>query len=71
MAIAQMIQYCVASLYVASLPGNRYVNGMILGCSEVWGMFFSNILMNNLLDITSYRIGYFIGLTSYLILIIF
>lgn len=71
MAIAQMIQYCVASLYVAKLPGNRYVNGVLLGSGEVFAMIFSNFLMNNLLDINAFRVAYSCGLVSYLTLIFF
>ena len=71
MAIAQMIQYCVASLYVAKLPGNRYFNGIIFGFGEVFAMIFSSFLMNNLMDMTAFRIVYSCGLTSYLILILF
>ena len=33
-------------------------------------MIFSNFLMNNLLDITAFRVAYSIGLLSYLILIL-
>ena len=71
MAIAQMVQYCVASLYVAKLPGNRYVNGVIFGCGEVFAMIFSNFLMNNLMDITAFRVTYTCGLVSYITLIFF
>ena len=66
-----MIQYCVASLYVAKLPGNRYINGIIFGCGEVFAMIFSSFLMNNLIDINAFRIVYSCGLTSYLTLILF
>ena len=69
MAIAQMIQYCTANLYVASLPGNRYVNGMIFGGGEMFSMLFSNFLMNNMLDMTAFRIVYMCGLVSFLMLI--
>jgi len=41
MAIAQMVQYCVASLQLAKLPGNHYVNGIIFGVGEVFAMIFS------------------------------
>ncbi len=71
LAVAQMVQYSVASLYVATLPGNHYVNGIIFGIGEVCSMIFSGILMNNLYDITSFRIVYSCGLMSYLTLILF
>ena len=34
-------------------------------------MIFSQFLMNNLMDMTAFRIAYFLGLTSYSILILF
>lgn len=71
MAVAQMIQYCVASLYVAKLPGNRYVNGIFFGCGEVFAMIFSQFLMENFMDMTAFRIVYSFGLVSYLTLIFF
>jgi len=58
-------------LYVATLPGNRYVNGIIFGCGEVFAMIFSNFLMNNLLDINAFRVAYSCGFVSYTILIVF
>ena len=69
MAVAQMIQFCVASLSVAKLPGSKYVNGIIFGFGEIFGMVFSNFLMNNLLDMTAFRVAYSLGLVSYLIII--
>lgn len=69
LGVAQMVQYCVASLYVAKLPGNRYLNGIIFGCGEVFAMVFSNFLMNNLMDMTAFYVAYSCGLVSYLLLI--
>ena len=71
MAVAQMVQYCVASLFVAKLPGNRYVNGIIFGCGECFAMIFSDFLMNRFMDLTAFYIVYACGLTSYLTLIFF
>ena len=71
MAIAQMVQYCVNSLFVASLPGNRYVNGIIFGVGECWAMIFSQILMDRLSDMNTFYTVYGIGLVSYLTLIFF
>lgn len=71
MGITQMVQYCSASLYLAKIPGNRYVNGIVFGCGEVWAMCFSSYLMNRLHDITAYRLVYFIGLCGYSTLILF
>lgn len=66
-----MMQYCVASLYIAKLPGNRFLNGIIFGCGEVFAMLFSQVLMNNLMDMTAFYVCYGCGLTSYLTLIFF
>ena len=66
-----MIQYCTVNLYITSLPGNRYVNGIVFGCGEIFSMFFSNYLMNNLYDMTAFYIVYVCGLVSFLTLIFF
>mmetsp|Transcript_15714 Transcript_15714/g.19756 ORF Transcript_15714/g.19756 Transcript_15714/m.19756 type:complete len:190 (-) Transcript_15714:288-857(-) len=64
-----MVQYCSASLYLAKIPGNRYVNGIVFGVGEVFAMVFSSFLMSRLLDTTAFRVIYFIGLAGYMILI--
>ena len=66
-----MIQYCTVNLYITSLPGNRYVNGIVFGSGEIFSMFFSNYLMNNLYDMTAFYIVYVCGLVSFLVLIFF
>lgn len=64
-----MVQYCAASLYLAKIPGNKYVNGIIFGTGECLAMAFSNFLMQKFLDTTAFAIVYFFGLVGYLILI--
>jgi len=66
-----MVQFCVAALSLAKLPGNRYFNGIIFGGGEVFSMIFSSFLMNNLMDMTAFRICYACTLVSYLALILF
>lgn len=64
-----MVQYCANSLFVAKLPGNKYFNGILFGTGETATMFFSQWLMNNVMDMTAFRIMYIIGLVSYLVVI--
>jgi len=71
MAVAQMMQYCVAALSLAKLPGNRFVNGIIFGVGEIFSMWISNFLMGRLLDMTAFRLIYCCGVASYLILMCF
>ena len=59
------------ALCVAKLPGNRYLNGIIFGGGEVFAMFFSQYLMNNLLDITGFWVVYALTVLSFLCLIFF
>ena len=66
-----MCQYCTNSLYLAKLPGNRYINGIIFGCGEIFAMVFSQFLMNTLPDMTAFRVCYTLGLLSYLSLTFF
>ena len=56
---------------MARLPGNRYINGILFGISEIFAMFFSQFLMKNLFDITAFRVVYGCGVVSYLTLIFF
>lgn len=71
MAIAQMMQFCIAALSVAKLPGNRYINGIVFGAGEVFSMVFSQALMNNMIDITAFYVCYSCCVLSYLMLIFF
>ena len=59
------------ALCVAKLPGNRYLNGIIFGCGEVFAMFFSQYLMDNFLDITAFWVVYALTVLSFLCLIFF
>ena len=71
MGIVQMVQYCSTSLYVARLPGSKYVNGIVFGISEVFAMVFSGFLMGHFHDITAFRICYLIGALGYILLLSF
>ena len=41
LGVAQMVQYCAMSLICASIPGNKYSNGVLFGAGEMFGMVFS------------------------------
>lgn len=66
-----MVQYCTSSLYLAKIPGDIYFNGIIFGVGEVFAMIFSGFLMSHLLDVTAFRVCYFLGALGYAILIAF
>ena len=66
-----MIQYCSASLYLASISGNKYVNGICFGAAEVFTMVLTNYLMNNFHDLTAFRVIYGLGACAYFLLIFF
>ena len=59
------------ALLLASLPGNKFVVGIVFGAAEVGGMILSQVLMDNLYDLTAFAIVYFAGIMGYLILIFF
>lgn len=71
MSIGYMVQYCVISLSIDKLPGNRYLNGIIFGFGEVTAMFFSQYLMGRMMDMSAFYVCYTLGVTSYLLLIFF
>ena len=64
-----MVQYCGSSLYLAHLPGNKYINGIVFGIGECSAMVFSNYLMNRFMDTTAFTVVYFFGLFGYSILV--
>ena len=57
------------ALCVSKLPGNKYLNGIIFGCGEVFAMFLSQCLMNNLKDIKGFWVVYALTAISFLCLI--
>ena len=71
MAICLMIQYCSIRLYVNVIPGNKFINGMLFGFSEISGMLFSQVLVSNFKDITSLYVTIAVGTAGYLIFLIF
>ena len=66
-----MLQYCSIRLYVNVIPGNKFINGILFGFSEISGMIFSQILVSNLKDMTSFYVSIAVGTTGYLIFLIF
>ena len=71
MSIAQMFQYSVAMLLVANFAGNRFVNGILFGCSDSMSMVLSGILLTHLPDMKAFRIVFSLGLIAYILLISF
>ena len=71
MAVCLMLQYCSIRLYVNVIPGNKFINGILFGFSEISGMIFSQILVSNLKDMTSFYVSIAVGTTGYLIFLIF
>ena len=66
-----MVQYCIASLICASIPGNKYWNGVLFGSGEFFGMFFSQFLLTYLNDMSAYYIVAIIGQVCYMTFIFF
>ena len=71
MSVAQMLQYVLANLMIAKLPGNKFYNGILLGTAECLAMLFSRFLLKRSSDIAAFKIIYGCGACSYLILIAF
>lgn len=69
--IVQQVQNNVAFLYIAKLPGDMFVNGIIFGCGEILSMVFSCFLMGRLLDVTAFRVVYALGVIGYTLLMCF
>ena len=66
-----MMQFCVLALYCASLPGNKFHNGILFGIGEVCGMFISALLLLSLKDVTAYQMSQVCLAVSYFTLIFF
>lgn len=65
------IQYYIATLYIGNLPGDKFVNGMIFGVSEILSVLISGILMSNFSDMTVFNIIFIESLVAYFIYIFF
>ena len=66
-----MVSYCVACLYCASIPGNKFYNGILFGLGEFLGTFFSQVLLGILDDMKSFYFVASLGLISYFTFIFF
>ena len=66
-----MLQYVMANLTVALMPGNKFLNGILLGSAECFAMVFSRFLLKRFDDMKAFKIIYAIGAISYLILVMF
>jgi len=69
MAVAAGLQHCVVQLFVASFPGNKFVNGVLFGIAESFGFLLSNLLLLYLDDIVAFRVAFVAGITSYLVMV--
>ena len=70
LGVAQMMQEVSVDLLAASLPGDMFINGIILGTTELLSMLLSRVLMFFLPDILAFRVVYAMGAFSYLSLIL-
>ena len=66
-----MTQFCMLCLQSASIPGNKYSNGILFGSGEFFGMFFSQFLLSYLDDMKSFYIIAVLGQFSYAIFIFY
>lgn len=51
------------------MPGNKFVNGISFGLSEVLAMMASNLLLLYLDDMIAFRIVFTTGILSYIVLV--
>ena len=58
-------------LLAASIPGNKYQNGILFGSGEFFGMFFSQFLLSYFDDMKSFYMVAALGQVSYFIFIFF
>ena len=65
------IQYYIATLYIGKLPGDKFVNGMIFGISEIVSVLASGVLMGLFTDITVFNIIFIESIVAYIIYIFF
>ena len=63
------IQYYIATLYIGKLPGDKFVNGMIFGISEIISVLLCGILMKLFTDITVFNIIFIESILAYFIYI--
>lgn len=50
------LPYYIATLYIAQLPGDKFVNGMLFGFSEAISVLICGVMMRNLSDMTVMKI---------------
>ena len=50
------LPYYIATLYIAQLPGDKFVNGMLFGISEVVSVLISGWMMRNYSDMTVMKV---------------
>ena len=46
------VPYYIATLYIAQLPGDKFVNGMLFGVSEAISVLICGVMMRNMSDTT-------------------
>ena len=68
MAVAASLQHSTIQLFIAKMPGNKFYNGILFGLAECLAMLISNVLLLYFDDIYAFRIVFFVGVTSYLLL---
>ncbi len=51
------------------MPGNKFYNGILFGLAECAAMLISNLLLLYMDDIVAFKLVFFIGVTSYLLLV--
>lgn len=52
--IGYVFQFCIVALYCASIPGNKFFNGMIFGGGELCFIFLSGIILKTLGDMKAF-----------------
>jgi hypothetical protein len=50
------LPYYIATLYIAQLPGDKFVNGMLFGFSEAISVLICGVMMRNLSDMTVMKV---------------
>ena len=66
-----MVTHCAISLICASIPGNKYSNGVLFGSGELFGIFFSSWLLSVGDDMACFYIVAALGQLSYIVFIFF
>jgi hypothetical protein len=70
MVSAASLQHTTIQLFIAKMPGNKFVNGILFGVAEALAMVFSNLLLLYLDDMVALRIVFVSGILSYIVLIV-